>query len=668
MPYQPIKLALILASILGSTLPQLGWSTEATDCGDDQKCKDYLLVTADVMRQPVHLVSDPKQNRLPLPAYDGSGFLRTIPGFNITRKGGSGGDPMFRGLGGSRLNIVDDGQHVYGACGGRMDPPTNYIYPETYDQITVIKGPQTVKYGPVGTAGTILFEKNRHRFNQADLEGRASATGGSFDRRDAMVELSAGDKNYYLDFDINQSSSDHYQDGNGNKVQSSYDRQNANLALGWTPTERTVVELAYGESSGEAEYADRLNKARQIDNRDAAVLIQHEFESTWLAAVELQAFSNKNDHIMDRFDEGVNSGSNVRRMTDGGHLWFDLTPLDALELTLGLDYMSSAHDGRSMATGDVGLDDLLNKPFKEDMRYKNYGLFAESRYGFDNQGSGNSSLHAGLRVDRWDSELLIAQQGEREDTLYSGYVRYEYQLDAHQYYAGFGSAQRVPDYWEIMKASADNPAQKAFDLKAETTNQFDIGWIYQGPVEASVSLFYGEINDYILIDSTSNTTVARNIDASLFGGEASLDYAFNDQWSTQLTLSYTQGENDTDKVALGQISPLEARLIVNYQWQAWTMAAQWRLVASQDRYTLGHGNIVGQDLGPSSGFGTLALNASWSYSKDLSFIFGVENLFDATYAEHVSKAGTGNDLPGSEAMFRVNEPGRNLWAKLTYQF
>lgn len=111
-------------------------------------------------------------------------------------------------------------------------------------------------------------------------------------------------------------------------------------------------------------------------------------------------------------------------------------------------------------------------------------------------------------------------------------------------------------------------------------------------MEASVSLFYGEINDYILIDSTSNTTVARNIDASLFGGEASLDYALNEQWSTQLTLSYTHGENDTDKVALGQISPLEVRLTVNYQWQAWTMAAQWRVVAAQDRYTLGHGNIV----------------------------------------------------------------------------
>ena len=226
----------------------------------------------------------------------------------------------------------------------------------------------------------------------------------------------------------------------------------------------------------------------------------------------------------------------------------------------------------------------------------------------------------------------------------------------------------MPDYWEIMKASADNPAQKAFDLKAETINQFDIGWIYQGPVEASVSLFYGEIADYILIDSSGQATLARNIDASLYGGEASLDYALNEQWSSQLTVSYTHGENDTDKVALGQISPLEARLTVNYQWQSWTMAAQWRVVAAQDRYTLGHGNIVGQDLGPSSGFGTLALNASWSYNKDLSLILGVENLFDTAYAEHVSKAGTGNDLPGSEAMFRVNEPGRNLWAKLTYQF
>ncbi|MGL5729388.1 MAG: TonB-dependent copper receptor, partial [Plesiomonas sp.] len=370
---------------------------------------------------------------------------------------------------------------------------------------------------------------------------------------------------------MNQSSSDHYQDGNGNKVQSSYDRKSSNIALGWTPSERTVLELAYGESSGSAEYADRLNKARQIDNRDVSLLLQHDFDSTWLKSMEAQAFSNKNDHIMDRFDEGVNAGSNVRRMTQGGHLWFELTPLDPLELTLGVDYMASEHDGRSIAAGDNGLDDLLQKPFKEDMRYYNYGVFAESVYRID-----NSSLHGGLRYDQWNTELLIAQQGERDDSLFSGYLRYEYVIDGHQYYAGVGTAKRMPDYWEFMKSSVGNSAQRAFELAPETTNQLDIGWIYQGPIETSVSLFYGQIDDYILIDATGPASVARNIDATLYGGEASVDYALNEQWSAQLTLSYTRGENDTDNVALGQISPLEARLTVNYQWQNWTMAAQWR--------------------------------------------------------------------------------------------
>ena len=46
-----------------------------------------------------------------------------------------------------------------GTCGGRMDPPTNYITPQNYDQVEVIKGPQTVQYGPTGSAGTIIFQE-----------------------------------------------------------------------------------------------------------------------------------------------------------------------------------------------------------------------------------------------------------------------------------------------------------------------------------------------------------------------------------------------------------------------------------------------------------------------------------------------------------------------------
>ncbi|NMH66648.1 TonB-dependent copper receptor [Shewanella salipaludis] len=663
MQAKTFKLKLLVGALALAIHPA-GFAQAQLNCSDNEKCNEYLVVTGDVMREPVNVVSDPKKPRLPLPAFEGSGFLKTIPGFSVTRKGGMGGDPTFRGQGGSRLAIVDDGQQLYGACGGRMDPPTNYIYPESYDAITVIKGPQTVKYGPVGSAGTVLFEKDRHRFSEAGLMGRASVTAGSFDRRDSIIEVVAGNADYYLDFDMNGSSSDHYRDGNDNQVQSSYDRDNTNFALGWTPSENTVVELAVGQSRGEAEYADRLNKARRIDSDSYSLLLQHEFELDWLSKIELQAYSNDNDHLMDQFDRGVNAGADVRRSTSGGHLWLELTPGANWDLSLGVDLMRSQHEGRFInQTKDKGLDDLLHKAFMEDMRYRNWGLFVESVYHLD-----YSKLYAGLRYDNWDTELSVAQTGTRRDELFSGFMRYEYRDGSSQYYAGMGHAERIADYWEIMKASDTSPGQKAFNLAPEATNQADIGWIYSHGVEISTSLFYGRINDYILIDARGPSTVARNIDASLYGGEASIDYDLDDSWSAQVTLSYTRGKNDSDHLDLGQIAPLESKLSLNYAHQAWSAGILWRLVAAQDKIGLGQGNIAGQDLAPSSGFGTLAINASWTYKEQLRLTLGVENLFDITYAEHISKAASGNDLPGSEPMFQVNEPGRNAWAKLTYEF
>ncbi|WP_051484583.1 TonB-dependent copper receptor [Shewanella waksmanii] len=646
-----------------AALPLTGAYADAPAHCDDKVCDDYIVVTGEVMREPTKVSSDPKKPRLPLPAYDGAGFLKTIPGFSVGRKGGAGGDPTLRGMGGSRVSIVDDGQHVAGTCGGRMDPPTAYIYPESYDNITVIKGPQTVKYGPVGSAGTVLFEKDRHSFSEKDMEGRASVTGGSFGRQDYLVELKAGTDMHYIDMDINQSKSDHYQDGDGNTIQSSYDRNNYNFALGWTPDDDTVIELAYGRSSGEAEYADRANKAREISNENLSLLTQIDLDSHWFEHVELQLYSNENDHIMDQFDQGNNAGTNVRRTTFGGHLWLELASTDNWQTTLGVDYMDSLHEGRSINPAiDSGLDDLLNKPFNDNMRHKNIGVFVESSYQI-----GQGKVLAGARLDQWQTELFVAQQGLREDDLVSGFIRYEYLVGNSQYYIGGGHATRIPDYWELMKADIDDPAQKSFNLAPEKTTQLDVGWIYQAEVEISSSFYYGKVKDYILIDANTDKTSAYNVDATIWGAELSLTYEFNEHWSTISSVNYSHGDNDTDNTPLGQISPLEGRIALNYERGNWTAGLLWRMVAAQDRVAIGQGNISGQDLAESSGFGTLAINGAWKHD-DILISFGVENLFDITYAEHISRSGAGNDIPGSEPLFQVNEPGRTAWLKLDYNF
>lgn len=58
-------------------------------------------------------------------------------------------------MGGSRLNILVEDQNVVGGCSMRVDAPTAYIFPEIYDKLSVIKGPQTVQYSNMGTAATI---------------------------------------------------------------------------------------------------------------------------------------------------------------------------------------------------------------------------------------------------------------------------------------------------------------------------------------------------------------------------------------------------------------------------------------------------------------------------------------------------------------------------------
>lgn len=629
-----------------------------------ETCHENIVVMAEPVGDGIISITDPKLPRQPLPSFDGSGYLKTIPGFSVTRKGGAGGDISLRGLAGSRVSIVNDGQQLAGTCGGRMDPPTNYISPETYEQVTVIKGPQTVRYGPVGSAGTILFEREHEGHSVLGLEGRASFTAGSFGRQDYLTELGTGTENYYWSLDINGSKSDNFEDGAGNEVQSRYERQAVNMAVGLTPSLDSLVEVSYGYSSGNAEYADRDNKARVIDNENWSLLAKQAFNEQLLSELKFQGYWNENDHIMDQFDRplavGDTSpiGTNPRRKTYGGSVWAEFVFPQDIRALIGIDHINQVQDIRSGAS----LDELLAASYRDVFGQQNWGGFVELESII-----GEGSLHSGLRYDYWQTELMgswasDSKQNQREDDFLSGFVRYENEFSQQKFYVGAGHAERIPDYWETMKVG------QMLTLDSEKTDQLDIGWSYLGDSTVSLSLYYAKLSDYILIDNQA-TVKARNIAANLFGGEASLEYSLTQMLMATATVAYSRGENNSDHVALGQISPLEGRLLLDYQFGNWSFGSLWRIVAAQDRVAIGQGNIVGQDLGQSAGFGLLSLNGVYHFNEQSKLSFGVDNLFDKEYAEHISKSGLGNDaLPIEERTQKVNEPGRTLWAKLDYEF
>lgn len=157
-----------------------------------------MVISADVPNASLITEGDPKQARQPIPASDAGDFLNRTPGFSAQSSGGTNRDPVLRGLSGSRINLLVDGGEIIGACPSRMDAPTSYIAPETFDHFEIIKGPQTVKYGPVGSAGTVLFERRTQPFSTAGARGRVTLQGGSHGRFGQLVDITAGNQQGYV--------------------------------------------------------------------------------------------------------------------------------------------------------------------------------------------------------------------------------------------------------------------------------------------------------------------------------------------------------------------------------------------------------------------------------------------------------------------------------------
>ena len=57
------------------------------------------------------------------------------------------------------MPIVVNGGTLLGGCGGRIDTNLTYVFPQNYNSITIIKGPQDVRYGSLITGECFLIER-----------------------------------------------------------------------------------------------------------------------------------------------------------------------------------------------------------------------------------------------------------------------------------------------------------------------------------------------------------------------------------------------------------------------------------------------------------------------------------------------------------------------------
>ena len=649
----PCAWAAALACALASGAVQAQASAAAADApaGRDRLLQE-VVVTAVHDHSPVTVVADPKLPRQPAPASDAADYLKSIPGFSAIRSGGSNSDPVFRGQFGSRLPLLTNGTTLLGACPARMDAPSSYLSPQTYDVLTVVKGPQTVLWGPGASAGVVRFDRERPDFGDGAVQFSASALAGSAGRNDQSADLAGG----------------------------------PGRAVGWRRRRRGALRRPrHGRHAVPARQrrpapgpAPALAAAGPAGG--AAVPEPGRPRDGQLHAAALRA-RGRHGHA-----HGQQRAARHERGAAGG------------DAGAGRLLAGGGGDGRDAQPARAAQRHRHGtRPKVRDAEFSNVGVFGEATW----EAGGAGRLVSGLRLDRAQARRYPASAGgtgmgtgmgmsmgmpmdggmaapaaaaanrRTDGALPSAFARWEQGVGdgSATWYAGLGHVQRFPDYWELI--SPRNSAAAAGDafnaLRPEKTTQLDVGAQWRGAAwQVWTSAYAGRVQDYILFDYGSGASVVRNVDADTAGLELGASYRLDAAWTLQGTLAYTWARNASDGRPLPQTPPLDAKLGAEYSRGPWSAGALWRLVAPQHRTARAQGNVVGRDFGPSAGFGVLSLHAGYALDQRLKLAVGVDNLLDKAYAEHLNLAGNaGFGYPGTVAL---QEPGRTLWVRADVKF
>ncbi len=603
------------------------------------------------------------QARAPSPGQRASGSVTTtaaldgVGGVSLVRRSNFGAEPTIRGTQPGQVGVVIEGMKVFHACVDRMDPVTSYVETENLQRLEVVRGGFDLTHAS-SVGGVINLVTQKPQFAEPisghTQLGFESAAQHRFSRN--VLQLSRGEYAARGSFSYRRAGDMSVGGRHGNAGNTQFAKYNYKLDV-TRRGDRHQFEIGIlADEAWDVGYPALLMDARRADSRLYSTVHTWSPEHRFVHSLQTKFYVSRVDHWMDDENRDVTQREVMRdmHMPMVGHTRTSglLQTLQMATREQTLRVILDAYEVK--ATADMEMISIL--PDVAPMYLLNLGdvtrRHAAATADYQRSLSERLQARVNLRVEGVDQALadpvarrqLAASWGDesldRRFAESSVSLKLDYQWrPATRWTLGWSRSARLPTTLESYGFFLFNPADGYFytgkpHLRAEQSHQIEIGWEYERDRRRlHVRLYDNRMYDYIagVVQESIFKTYENIAAARLTGGE--LNFALPAAHAVILhgDASYTRGHNETFDEPLPFVSPLEARIGLTHMGQRTLLEISSRLVAPQDR--VAHRTTL-EDETPA--FVVVDLRCEIKLGSDYRVDFGIDNLFDRYYFEHLS--------------------------------
>ena len=671
------KLVLVTSALGLFNIQSTGFAAETGDgpAPSPSVLTDVITVTG---KRPSVTAPDMVQpSGAPVMGPDSSSLVARLPGAAQISNGALSGQVQYRGLFGSRIAIKVDGQVFASGGPNMMDPPLSYAPMPLVAEIHVARGTGGVAQGP-GLGGLVDA-----RLKIVDF----AETGGLRPGYDIMAEGRTVDESYAVG-GVAGLSDDRFRFHVLGSREEGEDREFPGGEIANTFFERDVYGVGGGLRLGNHEISLDLRRSETGPTGNPPFAMDIQWINTDIAQagyrgtfgdvrLDLSLGYADVSHGMDNFTLRPNPGfpmmarlniTGAETVTGGFKI---AMPFGGGEVRTGADISRADHAARisNPLMPAFYLDQFASVDMDRTGGFVEWDgalgvIEAEIGLRYDHHRSVADPVELGDAVPMGPRMLQMAfNNADRrltDDTVDLA-ARFWWKADDQTTWrATLARKTRVPGYverfaWLPTEASAGLADGNIY--VGDLTLDPEVAWVAEAGVDwagqtiyARPTLFYRRIDDFIqgvafdatpgIVDSPVEMVAAMNgdmtplrfanVDAELYGADMDFGARFGGNWRVDGVASFVRGKRRDIDDNLYRIAPARLTLAGTYEARVWSVTAEGRFVADQTKVS------VTNDEEITNGYAIFSLRGDWQVRDGVALMFGVENLFDKRYEDHLS--------------------------------